>query len=97
MRNTNPKPHERARRCRDKAQEQDGPNFRSMHNEVPFVWLKEHFEVDERLSRIEGQGAFFKRGAHKGKTVHTSVLPGIEFNDCFSDRTVRLLLSCDAC
>ncbi|CAN0057883.1 unnamed protein product, partial [Pylaiella littoralis] len=41
-------------------------------------------EVDERPSQIEGQGAFLKRGARKGKPVHTSVLPSSEFNDDFS-------------
>lgn len=78
------------RRCREKSQEQDRKkemaalDFRSMHNEVPIVWLKEHFEVDERPSQIEGQGAFLKRGTRKGKTVYTSVSPSSEFNDGFS-------------
>lgn len=44
---------------------------------------KNHFEVVERPSQIQGQGAFLKRGAGKGKIVHTSVLPSSEFNDRF--------------
>ncbi|CAB1097484.1 unnamed protein product [Ectocarpus sp. CCAP 1310/34] len=78
------------RRCREKAQEPDQPkemaalHFRSMHDEVPFVWLKEHFEVEEKPSQIEGHGAFLKRGASKGTTVHTSVLPSSEFSDDFT-------------
>ncbi|CAM9665378.1 unnamed protein product [Ectocarpus sp. 12 AP-2014] len=78
------------RRCKEKVQEPDQPkemaalHFRSMHDEVPFVWLKEHFEVEEKPSQIEGHGAFLKRGASKGTTVHTSVLPSSEFNDDFT-------------
>lgn len=48
------------------------------------MWLKEHFEVEEKPSQIEGHGAFLKRGASKGTTVHTSVLPSSEFNDDFT-------------
>ncbi|CAN0150974.1 unnamed protein product [Ectocarpus sp. 13 AM-2016] len=78
------------RRCREKAQEPDQPkemaalHFRSMHDEVPFVWLKKHSEVEERPSQIEGHGAFLKHGASKGTIVHTSVLPSSEFNDDFT-------------
>ncbi|CAM9091267.1 unnamed protein product, partial [Laminaria digitata] len=41
-------------------------------------------EVEKKPSQIEGHGAFLKRGASKGTTVHTSVLPSSEFNDDFT-------------